>query len=135
MTTKNKEMQNDLKELTTMIDGLHKGIGNKSEMFTTGEMEAMFKCVRSATERMLNIDKIKSRSYLEEQMAIATKLYTIVEMTKKYLSKNGSLDTLDFYRLVRCGKLEKDLKDLLEFYRTRQRELFFDGMVSFKMNI
>lgn len=110
-------MKNDLKELTTMINGLHKGIGNKSEMITTGEMEAMFKRVRSATESLLKEDKIKSRSYLEDQIAIATKLYTIVEMTKKH------------------GKLEKDLKDLLEFYRTHQRELFFDGMVSFKMNI
>lgn len=116
-------MKNDLENLADIINTIHKGISGKDEMLPTHSIDLMFREIRMLVEQQFVIGKKRVLKYLDRHIDIALKLHLVVEMTIKHLDKLVPLSTLDFYRLMRCRKIEKDLMSLLDFYRAKRGEL------------
>jgi len=109
----------DLENLADMINAIHKGIERKDEKLSTSSIDLVFKEARMLAEQQFVTREKQVLKYLDRHIELGLKLHLAVEVTIKLLNKLVPLSALDFYRLMRCRKIEKDLLSLLDFYRSK----------------
>lgn len=116
-------MTDELKPLKNIITSLHKNNPDKKDMIPTSLIDKTFRDINEVVKAELSTENELTLKYLDNGFEIILEYRLDVEQMLKELNRISFLNTLDFYRLLRCKKIYKDLSALISFYKNAQSKV------------